>query len=332
MNSILSTKASSNTISKTRMSFSEKFLSIIVPIYNEEGNVENLHGEIVETIKKNELNAEIIFVDDGSTDNTLKILRGLFPLRVIVFRRNFMQTAAMDAGIKSAKGEVVITMDGDMQNDPADIPKLLEKLDKGFDVVSGWRKNRKDPLSKTILSRGADRLRKFLVNDRINDSGCTLKAYKTECFKEVDLYGEMHRFIPALLKIRGYKIGEVVVNHRPRVAGVTKYNYKRLIKGLLDLLSVWFWRKYANRPLHLFGGAGIILNFFGFAILIWMFVEKVVKELPIGNRMWPLLGIFLIIIGIQFFISGLFMDVLVKTYYRTRKEAPYLIKEVIENE
>ena len=309
----------------------EKFISFVVPVYNEEGNVKKLHSEIVSVVQSNNYNAEIIFVDDGSTDRTLENLKKLTPIKVLVFRKNFMQTAAFDAGIKAAKGEIIITMDGDLQNDPADIPKLFEKMDEGYDVVSGWRKNRKDSASKKWLSRGADYLRKHLVNDQINDSGCSLKVFKSECFDGVNLYGEMHRFIPALLKIKGYKIGEVVVNHRPRTSGKTKYNYRRLLKGLLDLLSIWFWQKFANRPLHLFGGIGVLLSLTGVAIMIWMFVEKALFGMGIGNRIWPLMGVLLLILGIQFFISGLIMDISVKTYYQSKKEEIYSIKEIIEN-
>lgn len=306
-------------------------MSVVVPIYNEGENVEKLHAEIFSAIKRNNLEAEIIFVDDGSSDNTVELASKLKPLRLVVFRRNFGQTAAMDAGIKAAKGEIIITMDGDLQNDPNDIPLLLEKMDEGLDVVSGWRKNRKDPFMKRFLSRGADKLRKILIDDRINDSGCSLKAYKTECFEGIDLYGEMHRFIPAILKIKGFKIGEVVVNHRPRVAGETKYNYTRLVKGLLDLVGVWFWRKYANRPLHLFGGIGAIMGFIGGALLIWMAVEKIILGNSIGDRIWPIIGVLFSILGIQFFVSGVIADIAVKTYYTTKKETVYLVKDVIEN-
>jgi len=313
------------------MKSSEKFISFIVPVYNEEGNVELLHKEIKDIIQKNNYNAEIIFVDDGSTDDTLAKLRNLSPIKIVAFRKNFMQTAAFDAGIKAAKGDILITLDGDMQNDPADVPKLLAKIDEGYDVVSGWRKNRRDPFSKKFLSRGADFLRKSLINDQINDSGCSLKAYRAECFHGVRLYGEMHRFIPALLKIKGYQIGEVVVRHRPRKSGQTKYNYRRLLKGLLDLLSIWFWQKFSNRPMHLFGGLGAFLSFVGFLIMAWMFIEKVLLGVSIGNRIWPLLGVLMIILGIQFFISGLTMDISIKTYYQTNKENAYSIKEIIEN-
>lgn len=310
----------------------EKLLSIVVPLHNEEGNVEKLHYEIREVLKANNLRGEFIFVEDGSVDGTLEKSRALTPLKLIVLRRNFGQTAAMDAGIKATKGDIIITMDGDLQNDPNDIPKLLDKMDEGFDVVSGWRKNRNDPWSRKFFSRGADRLRKILINDQLNDSGCTLKAFKKECFDGVDLYGEMHRFIPELLKIKGFKIAEVVVNHRERGSGSSKYDSKRLLKGLLDLCSVWFWRKFSNRPLHLFGGVGFILSIFGSVLLAWMAYEKIFLQEPIGNRVWPMIGVFLVILGIQFFVSGLMADILIKTYYQTRKETSYSIEEIIENE
>ncbi len=313
------------------MKASDKKISIVVPIYNEGENIENLHKEIVSVVRTNKLDAEIIFIDDGSDDNTVEIAKKLTPLKLIVFRRNFGQTAAMDAGIKAVNGEIIVTMDGDLQNDPNDILALLNKMDEGFDIVSGWRKNRKDPFMKKFLSRGADKLRKIFINDQISDSGCSLKVYKAECFRGVDLYGEMHRFIPAILRIKGFKIGEVVVNHRSRVAGVTKYNYKRLAKGLLDLVGVWFWRKYANRPLHLFGGIGAIMSFIGIALLVWMAVEKIFLGGAIGNRIWPIIGVLFLILGIQFFVSGVIADIAVKTYYTTKKETVYLIRDIIEN-
>lgn len=313
------------------MKSKDKFISFVVPLFNEEGNVEKLYREITKVIGDNNLKAEIIFIDDGSGDRTLEVAKKLSPLKLIAFRGNFGQTAAMDAGIKSASGDIVVTLDGDLQNDPADTIKLLDKMDEGFDVVSGWRKSRKDPFSKRFLSRGADWLRKFLIDDRIHDSGCTLKAYKRECFEGVDLYGEMHRFIPAVLKIHGFRIGEVEVNHRPRVAGRTKYNYKRVVKGFLDMVSVWFWRKFSNRPLHLFGGMGFFLGFVGSVLLFWMAYDRFFNGTPLSNRIWPMLGVFFILIGIQLFISGLLADILIKTYNQTKKENGYYIKEIINN-
>jgi glycosyltransferase involved in cell wall biosynthesis len=309
----------------------EKFLSIVAPIFNEEDNINQLHQEIVETLKSNNLKGEIIFVDDGSSDGTLENAKKLSPLKLIVFRKNFGQTAAMDAGIKKASGEIIITMDSDLQNDPADIPKLLDKMDEGYDVVSGWRKNRQDNFSKKFLSRGADWLRKFLINDKIHDSGCSLKAYKRECFTGVDLYGEMHRFIPAVLMLKGFKIGELVVNHRSRKSGNTKYNYKRVLKGFLDMLSVWFWKKFSTRPLHLFGGMGLLLSILGSSILVWMFVDRFFRGASLGDRIWPMIGVFFVMIGVQFFIFGLLADILIKTYHQTKNETAYDIKEIIEN-
>ena len=313
------------------MSAKEKKISVVVPVLNEEKNVALLHGEIMQTLKKYHLHGEIIFVDDGSTDGTAEELRKLSPLKAIFFRRNFGQTAALDAGIKAATGEIIITMDGDLQNDPEDIPKLLEKMDEGWDVVSGWRKVRHDPFSKKFLSRGADKLRKFLINDGIRDSGCTLKAYKKECFEGVDLYGEIHRFIPAVVRINGFRIGEVEVNHRARTFGQTKYNYKRVLKGFLDMLSVWFWRKFSNRPLHLFGGLGFLFSFVGMSILILMGVQRFFYGMALGSRIWPMLGVFLILMGVQFFISGLLADIAIKSYHHMKNETPYKIKEIIEN-
>lgn len=306
------------------------FLSVVVPLYNEEGNVEALHREIKEACVALGKSYEIIFIDDGSKDKTLEKCQGLLPLKLIQFRKNFGQTAAFDAGIKASEGEVVITMDGDLQNDPKDIRLLLEEMEKGFDVVSGWRFQRKDSFGKKFFSRGANLLRKVLIQDHIHDSGCSLKAYKKECFADIDLFGEMHRFIPALCELQGFTVGEVKVNHRPRIHGVTKYNWKRVIKGLVDMVSVWFWRKYANRPLHLFGGSGIVSALLGIFILIWMIVDKIVFKAAIADKIWPLMGVFLILIGVIFFIFGLLADIIIKDYYKNRGTMNYSIKKTIQ--
>ena len=305
-------------------------ISIVVPVYNEEGNVQELHQQIKKSCESLNKAYEIIFVDDGSTDKTVELCQGLSPLKLIKFRRNFGQTAAFDAGIKEAKGEVIITMDGDLQNDPADIGLLLEEIEKGYDVVSGWRWKRKDSFSKKFFSRGANLLRKILIQDHIHDSGCSLKAYKRECFHSVDLFGEMHRFIPAILEMQGYKVSEVKVNHRARIHGVTKYNWKRAIKGFVDMISIWFWRKFANRPLHLFGGTGIILSLTGFLILTWMAVEKIFFGASLAEKIWPLVGIFFVLMGVQLFISGLLADILIKNYYKEQGKMNYTVKEVQE--
>jgi glycosyltransferase involved in cell wall biosynthesis len=306
-------------------------LSIVIPLYNEEGNVIELHRRIREACRKLGKTYEIIFVDDGSRDKTVSECQGLSPLKFIRFRRNFGQTAAFDAGIKNSNGKIIVMMDGDLQNDPADIPLLLDEIEKGNDVVSGWRWQRKDSFSKKFFSRGANLLRKILIQDKIHDSGCSLKAYRRECFNEVDLFGEMHRFIPAILEMQGYRVSEVKVSHHPRIHGVTKYNWKRAIKGFVDMISIWFWRKYATRPLHLFGGAGIVFSLFGFAILIWMMIEKMFLGASLSERIWPLVGIFLILVGIQLFVSGLLADILIKNYYKNQNRMNYSIKEISEN-
>jgi len=307
------------------------YLSVVVPLYNEEGNARELHKRIKDACQNLGKSFEIIFVDDGSTDGTAKDCEGLSPLKLIKFRKNFGQTAAFDAGIKEAQGEIVITMDGDLQNDPADIKLLLEEMDKGFDVVSGWRWQRKDTFMKKFFSRTANLLRKILIQDNIHDSGCSLKAYRRECFKGIDLFGEMHRFIPAILQLEGYKVSEVKVSHHPRVRGKTKYNWRRGIKGFVDMISVFFWRRYASRPLHLFGGGGIILSFLGVAILIWMAVEKIFYGASLSEKIWPTIGTFLILVGIQLFVFGLLADIMIKNYYRNHKRMNYTIKEIIES-
>jgi len=307
-------------------------VSIIIPVFNEVENVAELHREINEVCIKNGYDYEIIFIDDGSTDGTFKALKALQPVKIIRFRKNFGQTAAFDAGIKAATKEFVVTMDGDGQNDPNEIPQLFETLLAGdFDVVSGWRKHRKDTFMKRFISRGANFLRKILIHDGINDSGCSLKLYKRECFTEVTLYGEMHRFIPALLKIKGYIIGECVVNHRSRKAGKTKYKFNRTLKGFIDMIAVWFWNKYSVRPLHLLGGMGLFfIALGGFSGLITVY--KFFQGEGMSESAWPMLTMFFFLSGVQMFISGLIADILLKNYYDRRQEAYYVIRETIENQ
>lgn len=310
-----------------------KGISIVVPVYNEEGNVKELHREIFEVCKRENYEFEIIFVDDGSRDKTPELCKELKPLKFIQMRKNFGQTAAMDAGIKAAQYDYIITMDGDRQNDPEDIPNLITYLeDNNLDVVSGWRKNRKDTFFKKFTSRGANLLRGIIVKDNIHDSGCSLKIYRRECFEGMNLYGEMHRFIPALLKIKGFTVGEVVVNHRPRTEGVTKYNWKRTFKGFVDMVSVWFWNKYSTRPLHMMGTAGLISMFLGGCCGIWSIALFAMGYKMSNNLVPPLLTIFFIIIGLLMFVFGLMSDVLVKIYYGVDVDTPYSIKEIVDTE
>ncbi len=306
-------------------------ISVVVPVYNEEGNVAELHREIKDICEKNNYVYEIIFINDGSSDKTEEICRTLRPLKYIRLRKNFGQTAAMDAGIKASQYDYIVTMDGDRQNDPEDIPKMLEYMtENDLDVVSGWRKHRKDSFMKKFTSRGANLLRHILVHDGIHDSGCSLKVYRKECFEHVNLYGEQHRFIPAILKIKGFTVGEVVVNHRPRTAGVTKYNWKRTIKGFVDMISVWFWNKYSSRPLHLLGGIGFFFTFLGGCCGIWSVVLFAMGKKMSNNIFPPLLTIFFIIIGLLMFVFGLMSEILVKTYFGTGVDASYSVKEITD--
>ena len=310
-----------------------KSISVVVPVYNEEGNVKDLHAEILKVCKEHNYKFEIIFVDDGSSDKTIEVCKTLKPLKLIAFRRNFGQTAAMDAGIKAANNDYIVTMDGDRQNDPADIPKMIKYLEENnLDVVSGWRKNRKDTFMKRFTSRGANLLRHIIVHDGIHDSGCSLKIYKRECFEGINLYGEQHRFIPALLKIKGFTIGECVVNHRARTNGVTKYNWKRTIKGFVDMISVWFWDKFASRPLHLLGGAGLGFIGLGFLCAIWSVVIFFMGYKMSNNIFPPLLTVFFVIIGVLLFVFGLMSEIMMKTYYGIKVDSPYNIKEIIQTE
>lgn len=308
-------------------------ISVVVPVFNEEGNVRELHREIYEVCKNEGYNFEIIFVDDGSTDRTPEICKELVPLKCIRMRRNFGQTAAMDAGIKASKYDYIVTMDGDRQNDPADIPNLVKYLEENdLDIVSGWRKHRKDTFMKKFTSRGANFLRGIIVDDGIHDSGCSLKIYRRECFNHINLYGEMHRFIPALLKIKGFRVGEIVVNHRPRTSGKTKYNWKRTFKGFVDMISLWFWGKFAVRPLHIMGSVGLISLLMGFGCGVWSIALWAMGRKMSNNLMPPLLTIFFIVIGLLMFVFGLMSDMLSKTYYGVGIDTSYSIKETLVNE
>lgn len=303
------------------------YFSVIVPVFNEEKNLPSLHQEITSVMKKLKKPYEIIFVDDGSTDKSFDVMKTLKPLKIIRLRKNFGQSSALDAGIKNSSGKIIFTLDGDGQNDPADFPKLLKKLNKGYDVVCGWRWKRRDPLSKKIISRCASFLRKLFVSDGVHDAGCTLRVYKRGCFENLDLYGEMHRMIPALLRWRGFKITEIKVNHRPRRYGKTKYNFTRIIKGFLDMIDIWFWRKYESRPLHVFGATGLCLVFFSSLLLIYLAILRAFRGYTLSNKIWPMVGFFGFLTGIQFIIFGLLANLIIKN--NSRKEF-YSIKEIIE--
>ncbi|MBI2410433.1 MAG: glycosyltransferase family 2 protein [Candidatus Kerfeldbacteria bacterium] len=303
--------------------------SVIIPVFNEEKNIPALHAEVITVMNNLGQPYEVIVVDDGSVDGTAGVLNTLSPLTVIRLRKNFGQTAALDAGIKHASGEIIITLDGDGQNPPSEIPKLLTVMEeKRVDVVSGWRQERHDPFMKRFVSRGAYGLRSIFVKDHIHDSGCSLKVYKKECFNEVDLFGEMHRFIPAVLAWSGFSIAEAPIAHRPRLHGKTKYNWKRVYKGFIDMLAIWFWRKYARRPLHLFGGLGLGLIVGAILLFIALFIKKFIFHHGLADSNIPLLAVLLTILGVQFFIFGLLADILIRIYYDGPRK-PYAIKEIL---
>ncbi|MFA5175231.1 MAG: glycosyltransferase family 2 protein [Patescibacteria group bacterium] len=314
-------------------------ISIVLPVYNEEKNIQNLYTElniVLKNIKSDYLieNYEIIFVNDGSQDNSLEILKNLAIkdnfVKVINFINNFGQTAALSAGINAASGEVIIPMDADAQNDPKDIHKFIEKINEGFSLVSGWRKDRKDSLIlRKIPSVVANWLIGLITGVKIHDYGCTIKAYKREIIQGVNLYGEMHRFIAAYAVWRGGKITEIVVNHRPRINGKTNYGILRTFSVILDLIVVKFLFKYMDRPIHFFGGIGFfsfsIGFFFGlFAMLLRIFYNVHIIQTPL-----PILSALFIMVGVQFIIMGVVAEMLTRIYYESQNKNPFVIKEKI---
>ncbi len=303
--------------------------SVVVPVYNEEGNVGKLHTEIVDEMRKLKADFEIIFVNDASTDNTLESLKKLYPITIVDLRKNSGQSSAMDAGIKQANGEIIVTMDGDGQNDPSDIPSLLEKMNQDFDVVCGWRYKRQDSFEKRFMSRGARFLRRFLVDDGVHDSGCSLRVYKKECFTDLDLYGEMHRMIPALMRWRGFKITEIKVNHRARTTGMTKYNWKRSFKGFTDMLGIWFWRKYETRPLHLFGSLGVVMMAVSLVGVIVLAVARLFFGYLLSDKIWPMVFLVGFLFGFQVLSTGILADLVIKN---RDKKSYYNIRQVVKND
>ena len=305
-----------------------KSVSIVIPVYNEEENIPLLYKELKEVLEKLPYDYEIIFVDDGSTDRTYEILQRLAQedpkVKVVRFRRNYGQTAAMYAGFQYAKGDVIITMDGDLQNDPHDIPKLLEKIKEGYDIVSGWRKNRKDPfLSRILPSKIANWIISKVTGVHLHDYGCTLKAYRKEVAKNFRLYGDMHRFLPAVAKSFGAKITEIVVNHRPRIHGKSKYGIGRTVRVILDILLVKFLNDYLNKPMYVFGTTGLLLLGLGFLILLYLTVEKIFFGESIGGRPLLILGVLLFLSGLQLLSTGIIAEIIVRTYYESKRDVPY---------
>jgi glycosyltransferase involved in cell wall biosynthesis len=309
-------------------------LSVIIPVYNEEENVEPLIHEITHVLQPMAKSYEIVVVDDGSKDGTFSVLSRRCnhrELKVVRLKRNFGQTAAMAAGLAHAEGEVMVMMDGDGQNDPRDIPELLAKLDEGYDLVVGWRFHRKDPLlSRRVPSVVANRFISSTTQVKLHDYGCTLKTMRKDLAKDLRLYGEMHRFIPAIAYDRGARIAEVKVHHRPRLHGKSKYTLSRALRVALDLLTVKFLISYSTRPSHVFGPIGIISAGSGFFIAAYLSIEKLIYRLPIGGRPLLLLAILLIFIGFQFITMGLLGEMLARTYHESQNRPVFVVGEILD--
>lgn len=310
--------------------------SVVIPIFNEAENIIPLHQRLTNVLSKTPLTYEIIYVDDGSMDQTPSVLRKLYDenshVKVVRFRRSFGQSAALYAGFDHARGDIVITLDADLQNDPNDIPDLLKKLDEGYDLVCGWRYQRKDPITKKIPSKISNWLSHRILGINVHDMGCTLRAYKKEVTRELDLYGEMHRYIPALIEWKGFKVTEVKVQHHPRKYGKTKYGFSRLVNGFIDLLTVKFFSSYLTRPAHIFGLSGIIFFMLGSIIGVYLAAMRLFYAMPITDRPLLLLSVLLVILGIQMFSIGLMGEMMTRIFYSVKQMKPYSISEILEHE
>jgi glycosyltransferase involved in cell wall biosynthesis len=308
-------------------------VSVVIPVYNEEENVEALHESLRNALEALGTEYEIIYIDDGSTDRTLPLLEqiqsGDSSVVALSLRRNFGQTAAFAAGFDFARGDVIVTMDGDLQNDPADIAKLLALI-KDNDLVSGWRKKRQDPFfSRRLPSTIANWLISKVTGVKLHDYGCSLKAYRRDVIKNLRLYGEMHRFIPAVASWYGVRVAEVETVHHPRLRGKSKYGISRTIRVVLDLITVKFLQSFSTKPLQFFGTIGMGGGFIGFLLLLYLSVEKLILGKPIGGRPLLLLGALLIIVGIQFIGMGLLGEMIVRVYHETQRKPIYVIKKVL---
>jgi len=313
-------------------------LSIIVPVLNEADNLRGLYEEICRAVGDRH-SYEIIFIDDGSSDNSFAILSEILQnnprVRIIRFRRNFGQTAALSAGFEHARGQIIIPLDADGQNDPADITKLMEKLNEGYDIVSGWRRNRHDNiLTRKLPSWAANWLIAKITGVKLHDFGCTIKAYRATSLKDIRLYGEMHRFIPALASWSGEKVTEIVVNHRPRTKGKTKYGLARTLKVVLDLITIKFLMSFSTKPIYIFGGLGLLsmlgAMLSGAAVLYQKFIS--VSHLSMNKNPLLVLTTMLITTSIQFVLMGLLAEILVRTYHESQNRPIYVIEKIFESD
>jgi len=311
-------------------------LSLVIPVYNEAENLEILYREIKSSCENLGKSYEVIFIDDGSTDDSALVLTNIWKqypaIKIIKLRKNFGQTAALSAGFDHSRGEVIITLDADLQNDPADFGLLIKKIEEGYDIASGWRVKRKDKLfSRRLPSSTANWLISAITRVKLHDYGCTLKAFRKEVLKSINLYGEMHRFIPAIASQMGVSIAEVKVNHRPRRFGKSKYSMLRFVKVMLDLLTVKFFLTYSTRPLQIFGIFGIASGSVGGVMALYLSYRRLILLESIANRPLLFLAILLIVIGFQFITLGLLAEILVRTYHESLEKRIYYIREIIES-
>ena len=310
-------------------------LSMIIPVYNEAQNLPLLYASIKQVMQPIKQKWEVIFVDDGSTDESLDVLQSFvkkdpWHVRAVVFRRNFGQTAAIAAGIDHAHGETIVLLDADLQNDPADIPRLLAKLDEGYDLVSGWRKDRKDSqLTRTLPSNIANWLISRVTGVHLHDYGCTLKAYRRTVLGGFRLYGEMHRFIPVFAHSVGARITEITVSHHPRKFGKANYGLERTAKVILDLFTVKFLLDYSHKPIRLFGGAGALLMLLGSADLLFLFLRRTFFNVPAFSSPLLQIGVMFFIMGFQSILMGLIAELLARTYHESQKKTTYTVRTVL---
>jgi glycosyltransferase involved in cell wall biosynthesis len=310
-------------------------LSLVVPVFNEEKNLDPLFQAILETMKSLKLDWELIFVDDGSVDSSRMVLEAIAQknkhrVKVVELQRNYGQTTAIAAGIDHAVGEIVVLLDADLQNDPADISMMLDKLNEGYDVVSGWRKDRHDPfITRKIPSWIANRLIVLVTGVHLHDFGCTLKAYRRNILREFRLYGEMHRFIPVYAHAAGAKIAEVVVHHRPRKHGKTNYGLERTFKVILDLFTVKFLMSFSYNPIYLFGGIGITLMIASILVLLFLAIRKIFLSIPVLESPFFQLSVVIFILGFQSILMGLIAEMLMRSYHESLGKPTYAIRRVI---
>ena len=310
------------------------YLSIVVPVYNEYENIPLLCDAVVSALAGLDKDWELILVNDGSKDNSMEALKTAAQndpehVKVIGLRRNFGQTAAIAAGVDHASGEIIVLMDADLQNDPTDIPAMLAKLDEGYDLVSGWRKDRKDPFLRSFISRIANRIICKVTGVNLHDYGCTLKVYRREVITGFRLYGEMHRFIPAFANTFGAKIVEMPVKHHPRMMGKSKYGFERIIKVILDLITVKFLSSYADKPIYLFGGAGLGLSGISFLVLLFLGIRRIFWGVSVMASPLFMLAIMVFIMGFLSILMGLIAELLVRTYHESQGKTVYHIREML---